>query len=91
MTNAERLDALFGYKKPDHMPIGTLNIVEFSARNCGYSKIVNYTDPKKSFFSQVWTAEQYGWDNIYLRMGSPILLGSLDFGGEVQLPETDYQ
>ncbi len=91
MTNAERLDALFGYKKPDHMPIGTLNIVEFSARNFGYPKILNYTAPEKSFFSQIWTAEQYGWDNIYLRMGSPILFGSLDFGGEVQLPETDYQ
>lgn len=90
MTNEERLEALLSYKKPDRIPIGILGLAEFSARNSGYSKAVNYNDPQKSFYSQIWTSEQFGWDNIPLNMGHT-LLGSLDFGGEVQLPESDYQ
>ena len=90
MTNEERLQALLQYKKPDRMPIGNKGFMEFSARNFGYPKILNYTDPEKSFYSQKQTAEQYGWDAIphYL---PGMIIGAVDFGGGIRLPESDYQ
>jgi len=90
MSNEERLEALLQYKKPDRIPIGNTGLYEFSARNAGYSKVVNYNDPEKSFYSQIGTAEQYGWDNIPLNMGATVQ-GAMDFGGDVQLPDSDYQ
>lgn len=90
MSNEERLDALFSYRKPDRVPIGTLRLEEFAALNSGHPKPVNYTDPEKSFHSQVQTAKKYGWDNIPLSL-SLVIHGTLNFGGEVKLPESDYQ
>ena len=90
MSSEERLGALFNYEKPDRIPIGAIYLIEFSARNSGYPRFINYNDPERSFYSQVQTAEQYGWDKIPLHMAHTIL-GAMDFGGEVQLPESDYQ
>jgi len=90
ISSEERLEALLNYRKPDRIPISILYLIEFSARNSGYSRALSYNDPEKSFYSQVGTAEQFGWDKIPLHMGHT-LLGALDFGGEIQIPESDYQ
>ena len=90
MTSEERLEALFNYQTPDRVPIGIISPLEFAALNSGYPRIVNYTDIEKSFYSQILTAEQYGWDKIPIHVYSAIH-GGLDFGGKGRLPESDYQ
>jgi len=89
MSSKERMDALFQYKKPDRVPIGSLN-PGFHVRNAGYMVACAYDDPEKSFKAMIWTMEQYGWDPV-THLGGHTVLGTLDFGGKVQLPEGDYE
>lgn len=90
MTSQERLRALLNYEKLDRVPIGSTDALEFSARNAGYPIQQNYENPEKSFYSQLMTSKQYGWDNIPMQM-SHTILAALDFGGEVKIPYSDYQ
>lgn len=89
MSGKERMDALFNYRKPDRIPIGSMAMT-FSCRNAGYTVTTAYSDPERCFYSQVWAAEQYGWEPIPQVFGHTVL-GALDFGGEVRLPEGEYE
>ncbi len=89
MTSAERMDALFHYRKPDRVPIQMLSI-GFCGKNLGHSIETIYTDPERCFRDMVWTAEQYGWDPIPL-LYRHTLLGAHDFGGEVHVPKGEYE
>jgi uroporphyrinogen decarboxylase len=85
MSIRERTDALFEGRQPDRVPIGA-SATAFSSKNVGYTVTTAYGDPEKSHHAMVWTAEQYGWDLIPHTFGQTVL-GALDFGGEVRLPE----
>jgi uroporphyrinogen decarboxylase len=85
MSDRERMEALFEYRQPDRVSIGA-SATAFSSRNAGYTVSTAFGDPEKSFHAMVWTAEQYGWDLIPHTFGQTVL-GALDFGGEVRLPE----
>ena len=89
MGGRERMDAMFQCRKPDRVPIAFMATV-FSCRNAGYPVRVAYGDPEKSFNAMVWTAEQYGWDPLFQLFGHTVL-GSLDFGGKIRLPEGEYE
>ena len=85
MSDKERMEALFEYRQPDRVSIGA-SATAFSSKNAGYTVSTAFGDPEKSFHAMVWTAEQYGWDLILHTFGQTVL-GALDFGGEVRLPE----
>lgn len=89
MTNIERIDALLNYKKPDRVPIGMM-ATGFNTVNSGYTVGDAYRDSEKSFQTMQWAAEQYGWDHIPQYSGH-VLVGAWDFGGEVRLPEGEYE
>ncbi|MBW2306760.1 MAG: uroporphyrinogen decarboxylase family protein [Deltaproteobacteria bacterium] len=89
MTSRERMDALWQYRKPDRVPLAALG-TGFNTKNTGHSVADAYDDPEKSFFAMVWTAEQYGWDPIPQLSGHAVL-GAKDFGGEVRLPQGEYE
>lgn len=90
MSSKERVNTLFTYGRPDRVPIGVL-ATAFTCRNAGHTAKVAYSDPKKSFNAGIWTAEQYDWDyELCTQFGHPVL-GALDFGGEVRLPENEYE
>jgi uroporphyrinogen decarboxylase len=89
MTSKERVEALFTHNIPDRIPIGYLD-PGFSALNAGYSINDAYADPERSFYAQMWTAEQYGWEPIGQFFGHTIL-GAGDFGGKIRLPKSEYE
>jgi len=88
MTVAERMDAILAGKKVDRVPFYHF-ILGFCARNVGYPVATIYSDPEKSFQAQLWTLEQYGFD------GGPdygyASYGGWEFGGEVKLPDGEYE
>jgi uroporphyrinogen decarboxylase len=61
----------------------------FCAKNVGYPIKALYSDPEKSFWSQMWTAEMYGYD------GGAIFgyasQGGWEFGGEIKMPESEWE
>ncbi len=93
MTPAERMSALLSGKPIDRVPLSLFDMScgtgWFCARNVGYPIASVYNDPEKSFWAQVWTQEQYGYD------GSPIFsygcYGGWEFGGEVKYPTTEAE
>ncbi len=90
MSWQERVNALFTYQKPDRVSLGAM-CTGFNTRNAGYSVKDAYDEPEKSFNATIWTAEQYGWDPIPQYSGHTIL-AAMDFaGGEVRLPEGEYE
>ena len=89
ITSRERVAALFGYQKPDRVPVGAMS-TGFNTRNAGYTVADAYDDPEKSFQAMVWTTEQYGWDPIPQYAGHTVL-GAWDFGGDVRLPQGEYE
>ena len=89
MTSQERMEALFQYQKPDRVPLGAM-CAEFNTKNVGYPVADAYDDPEKSFYAMQWTSEQYGWDPIPQYAGHTVL-GAWDFGGEVRLPQSEYE
>lgn len=85
----KRIEALLNSRKVDRVPITGLS-TGFSNKNAGYSVASAYDDPRKSFDAELWTAEQYGWELVPQLFGHTIL-GGWDFGGEIQMPESEYQ
>jgi uroporphyrinogen decarboxylase len=89
MNSQERMDALFNYRKPDRIPIGSM-ATTFCSSNAGYPVTTAYGDPEKSFNAMLWAAEQYGWDPVPQVFGHTVL-GALDFGGKFRLPKGEYE
>ncbi len=89
MTSAERINALFNYKKPDRVPLGAMS-TGFNTRNAGHTVADAYEDPEKSFADMQWTTEQYGWDPVPQYAGHTVL-GAWDFGGKVRMPQGEFE
>ena len=89
MTGQERLKALFSYRTPDRIPMGSMG-TGFSARNAGYQVRDVFEDPEICFDAVRRTAEQYAWDPIPQYPGHTIW-GAIDFGGDVRLPDGEYE
>jgi len=89
MNHCERVKALLQSRKVDRVPIQGLS-TGFNNKNCGYTVTSAYNDPHKSFDASVWTAEQYGWE-LMPRIFAHTTLGGWDFGGEVKMPESEFQ
>jgi uroporphyrinogen decarboxylase len=88
MAPAERMDALWAGQPIDRVPLFPF-VYGFCARNVGYPVGSTYSDPEKSFWAQVWTQEQYGYD------GYPVYayasFGAWEFGGEIEFPKGEYE
>jgi uroporphyrinogen decarboxylase len=89
MSAKERMDALFSRRKRDRVSLGAMS-TGFNTKNAGYTVKDAYDDPDKSFYAMKWTTEQYRWDPIPQYSGHTVL-GAMDFGGEVRLPEGEYE
>ena len=88
MTSAERVEALLKGKPLDRAPFFSF-ILGFCARNVGFPVATIYRDPEKSFLAQAWTKEQYGYDSDpFYGYAS---YGGWEFGGEIRIPESDYE
>ena len=88
MTSAERIEALLKGKPLDRIPM-LYFILGFCARNVGYPVATIYSNPEKSFRAQVLTKEQYGYDSDpFYGYAS---YGGWEFGGEINLPDGDYE
>jgi uroporphyrinogen decarboxylase len=87
ITLAERINAVMSGQRPDRVPFMPF-VRGFCAVNVGYPIASYYTDAEKSFWAQIWTQEQYGYD------GYPIfswaIYGAWEFGGEVKLPTSQW-
>jgi uroporphyrinogen decarboxylase len=89
IDSAERICTLFQHKRPDRVPINMV-ATGFSCRNAGLPTSVAYGDPKRSFFAMRWAADQYNWDQIP-QIVSHTVVAALDFGGQVRLPQGEYE
>lgn len=88
MTSEERLTALRKGGTVDRVPFLSF-ILGFCARNVGYPLATIYSDPEKSLQAQMWTREQYGYDSDpFFGYAS---YGGCEFGGEINLPDGQYQ
>lgn len=88
MTSTERLNALLKGEPLDRVPFLSF-ILGFCAKNVGYPVAAIYSDPEKSFWSQVWTRDQYGYDSEpFYGYAS---FGGGEFGGEIKLPDGEYE
>jgi len=88
MTSAERMDALLNGKQVDRILLFPFTL-GFCARNVGYPVASIYNDPEKSFFAQLWTREQYGYDSDpFYGYAS---YGGWEFGGEIKFPTSQYE
>jgi uroporphyrinogen decarboxylase len=88
MTSSERMEALLEGTSPDRVPL-LYFILGFCAKNLGIPVSTIYSDPEESFRAQACTKEQYGYDSDpffgYASYGGP------EFGGEIKLPEGEYE
>ena len=89
MSNLERIEALFSYKRLDRVPIGSLN-PGFQVKNFGVPIATAYEDPQKNFEAMLWVLEQYGWDSL-THLNGHTTLGTLDFGGIMRLPKGEFE
>ena len=88
MTSNERLEVLLKVEQLDRVPFLSF-ILGFCARNVGYPVATIYSDPMKSFQAQMWTREQYGYDSEpFYGYAS---FGGWEFGGEIKLPQGEYE
>jgi uroporphyrinogen decarboxylase len=88
MTSEERLAALQKGSTVDRVPFLSF-ILGFCARNVGYPVASIYSDPERSLQAQLWTREQYGYDSDpFFGYAS---YGGCEFGGEINLPDGQYQ
>lgn len=88
MTSSERLTALIEGKPVDRVPFLSF-ILGFCAKNAGYPVATIYSDPEKSLQAQIYTREQYGYDSEpFYGYAS---YGGWEFGGEIKLPEGEYE
>ncbi len=88
MTPKERLEALLNHQKIDRVPLWPFTL-GFCARNVGYPLASIYNDPEKSFWAQLWTQEQYGYDGY--PQYAYASYGSWEFGGEVKFPTSEWE
>lgn len=87
LTEKERFEALLNRDSVDRVPF-YMWALSFAAIMVGYSKIVFFTDPPKSFEALRSTHEMFdGWNYIYFSTGA---FGVREFGGEVKLPTDEY-
>lgn len=85
---SERLNALLNGEKIDRIPHLSF-ILGFCARNYGIPLSNIYSDPERSFEAQWHTREQYGFDSEpFFGYAS---YGGWEFGGEIKLPEGEYE
>jgi uroporphyrinogen decarboxylase len=88
MIPSERLKALLEGNPVDRVPFLSFTL-GFCARNVGYPVATIYNDPEKSIRAQVYTREQYGYDSEpFYGYAS---YGGWEFGGEIKLPEREYE
>jgi len=92
MSPVERRDALLAGQPIDRVPFWLwLVSSSFAARNVGYTVADSYNNPEKSFWSQVWTIEMYGSDDV----PKPCVGGTSDqtwaFGGQIKWPTSQYE
>ena len=88
LSSSERLRALLDGKQVDRVPFLSF-ILGFCAKNVGYPVSSIYSDPEKSFWAQFYTREQYGYDSEpFYGYAS---YGGWEFGGEITLPDGEYQ
>jgi len=83
--------ALLSNQPVDRVPVWLWLIsAPFAARNVGYTTASNYSDPEKSFRSQIWTREMYNSDDIPRPSISGTVKGTWAFGGEIKLPTGEF-
>ena len=70
------------------MPLFPLHVSGFSAVNTGLPLGSMYSDPEKSFWAQVRTQEQYGYE--YMPLFGYAAYGAWELGGEVKFPEGEW-
>jgi uroporphyrinogen decarboxylase len=88
MTAFERLHALIEGKPVDRVPFLSFTL-GFCAKNVGFPVSYIYSDPEKSLLAQICTREQYGYDSEpFYGYAS---YGGWEFGGEIKLPEGEYE
>jgi uroporphyrinogen decarboxylase len=88
MTSTERIDALLQGKPLDRVTYFSF-ILGFCAKNVGFPVSAIYSEPEKSFRAQMWTREQYGYDSEpFYGYAS---YGGWEFGGEIKLPDGEYE
>ncbi|NDJ77507.1 MAG: hypothetical protein GYB65_14740 [Chloroflexi bacterium] len=87
-TVADRLVRLIHGEAPERVPFVPF-ILGFCAKDAGYPVSVTYEDAEKSFYTQLHTAEKYGFD------GTPLYFyasyGAWEFGGEVKMPQSQWE
>ena len=93
MTSPDRVAALLNGQRIDRVPFSPFDMScgtgWFCARNVGYPVASVYDDPEKSFWAQVWTQEQYGYDGGVIF--SYAAYGSWEFGGQIKYPTTERE
>jgi uroporphyrinogen decarboxylase len=88
MTPAERVQTLRRGEATDRVPFLSFTL-GFCAKNVGYPVAAIYADPEKSFRAQLLTREQFGYDSEpFFGYAS---YGGWEFGGEIKLPEGEYE
>jgi uroporphyrinogen decarboxylase len=84
----ERVNALLRGEPIDRIPFFTFTL-GFCAKNVGFPLSSIYSNPEKSFYAQLWTQEQYGYDSgPFYGYAS---YGGAEFGGEIKLPDGEYE
>ena len=87
MTSAERMRAVLTGQKPDRVPFIPLAL-GFSTLIAGYEIGDYYSNPGKSFRSQMLCKEILGHDGYPLF--SYASFGAWEFGGKVRFPSSEY-
>ena len=88
MTSTQRFNALLKGEPLDRVVFLSFTL-GFCAKNVGYPVAAIYSDPEKSFWAQVWTREQYGYDSEpFYGYAS---YGGWEFGGEIKFPDGEYE
>ena len=88
MTSTQRIEALLRGNPVDRVGFFSF-ILGFCAKNVGYPVATIYNDPEKSFYAQICTREQYGYDSDpFFGYAS---YGGMEFGGQIKLPENEYE
>lgn len=88
MTPAERIDALLKGKPVDRVGFFSF-ILGFCAKNVGFPVATIYSDPERSFWAQIQTGKQYGYDSDpFYGYAS---YGVAEFGGKIKLPDGEYE
>ena len=91
MTPIKRVQSLLEGRSVDRVTVWLWLISSpFASRNVGYTIASSYRDPEISFWSQMWTQEMYGSDDIPRPAFGGTVSNTWAFGGEIKWPEGDY-